>query len=100
MSNSGVPSHEGFKLIFRKWHTIPSWSWNGTDVCAVCHNSLDDVSGDSKFPGDASAAVWGVCKHAFHTACIQKCIDQTQNNSSSPRCPVCRQKWDFKENTT
>lgn len=36
--------------------------------------------------------VWGVCGHAFHLQCINKCL-ATQEEQ---RCPFCRRPWEFK----
>ena len=36
--------------------------------------------------------VWGMCGHAFHLQCINKCL-ATQEEQ---RCPFCRRPWEFK----
>ena len=80
-----------FRVTIRSWHGVGSWTWDGNDLCPVCHNSLDDCHAEAKFPGDDSAVVWGTCEHAFHLACIQKCLEGVED----PRCPVCRQNWEY-----
>lgn len=43
-------------------------------------------------PGDDAPVVWGICGHAFHLQCINKCL-ATQEEQ---RCPFCRRHWEFK----
>lgn len=45
----------------------------GDDVCGICRMPFDGCPPDGKFPGDDSPVVWGVCTHAFHLQCINRC---------------------------
>ena len=35
---------------------------------------FDGCPPDGKYPGDDSPVVWGVCTHAFHLQCINRCV--------------------------
>ena len=45
----------------------------GDDVCGICRMNFDGCPPDGKYPGDDSPVVWGVCTHAFHLQCINRC---------------------------
>lgn len=75
------------------YHAVANWTWDaGDDVCSICRMPFDGCPPDCKVPGDDAPVVWGVCGHAFHLQCINKCL-ATQDEQ---RCPFCRRPWEFK----
>jgi len=40
--------------------------------------------------------VFGRCKHAFHMTCVMQMIE-SGGARSEPKCPLCRQPWEFVE---
>ena len=63
-----------FDVKVKQWHAVATWTWNaGDDVCGICRMPFDGCPPDAKYPGDDSPVVWGVCTHAFHLQCINRC---------------------------
>ncbi|MEW5307339.1 MAG: hypothetical protein WDW36_009744 [Sanguina aurantia] len=82
-----------FKVTIKQWHGVAVWTWGaGDDVCGICRASFDGCPPESKYPGDDSPVVWGACGHAYHLPCIQKWL----TTSTEPKCPLCRQPWEYK----
>lgn len=78
----------------KNWHAVAAWTWDaGDDVCGICRMPFDGCPPDGKFPGDDSPVVWGKCGHPFHLQCIHKWLGTL---SAEPKCPMCRQPWDYK----
>ena len=66
----GTPHGRMFPLAHRP---LPAFHPAGDDVCGICRMPFDGCPPDGKFPGDDSPVVWGVCTHAFHLQCINRC---------------------------
>lgn len=73
-----------WEVEIKEWRGVAAWTWNaGDDVCGICRAPFDGCAPEAKFPGDDCPVVWGMCSHAFHLQCINKCV------SSCVRVLVC-----------
>mmetsp|Transcript_1310 Transcript_1310/g.4109 ORF Transcript_1310/g.4109 Transcript_1310/m.4109 type:complete len:123 (+) Transcript_1310:334-702(+) len=91
------PASARLSLNIKTWHGVGAWTWgagDAGDVCGICRIAYDGCPPDAKFPGDDSPVVWGTCAHAYHLQCITKWLS---GQGAEPRCPLCRQPWEFKQ---
>lgn len=73
-------------------HNFP-FECSNAPVVAVGWEQVHELHANLvQVPGDDAPVVWGVCGHAFHLQCINKCL-ATQDEQ---RCPFCRRAWEFK----
>jgi anaphase-promoting complex subunit 11 len=95
--HAAPPPPPRLSLNIKTWHGVGAWTWgagDAGDVCGICRIAYDGCPPDAKFPGDDSPVVWGTCAHAYHLQCITKWLS---GQGAEPRCPLCRQPWEFKQ---
>ncbi|KAJ5605265.1 hypothetical protein N7510_010419 [Penicillium lagena] len=101
------------KVIIKEWNAIATWHWDmpEDDVCGICRVQFDSTCPTCKFPGDDCSLLLGKCGHSFHMVsllsrdlmglvltdvqhCLLTWIDQ---ETSKGLCPMCRQKFEWKQ---
>jgi anaphase-promoting complex subunit 11 len=69
---------------------IATYGYNVTNtICAICRNDLMAPS-KTQEASDDNHSVQGKCKHAFHSKCINKWLQQTKGQGV---CPTCSTTW-------
>ncbi|EHY52048.1 ubiquitin-protein ligase Anaphase Promoting Complex [Exophiala dermatitidis] len=84
------------KVKIKKWHAVATWRWDmpEDEVCGICRVQFDGTCPTCKFPGDDCTLLVGKCGHSFHMHCLLTWIQQ---ESSKGLCPMCRQKFEWKQ---
>ncbi|KAK3935458.1 anaphase-promoting complex subunit 11 RING-H2 finger-domain-containing protein [Diplogelasinospora grovesii] len=80
------------------WNAVATWRWDlpEDDVCGICQVHFDGTCPTCKYPGDDCSILSGKCGHNFHMHCILQWIKQ---DSAKGQCPMCRQKFEWTEQT-
>ncbi|TGO07095.1 hypothetical protein BTUL_0330g00020 [Botrytis tulipae] len=94
-----APNTKNMKVKIRTWNAVATWRWDldEDDVCGICQVHFDGTCPTCKYPGDDCSLLSGKCGHNFHMHCIVEWIKQ---DSSKGQCPMCRQKFEWTDNTT
>ncbi|XP_077971998.1 putative E3 ubiquitin-protein ligase DTX2 isoform X2 [Styela clava] len=90
-STSIVPIHEVIKHFMKSLSIDPK----STDDCAICQSQLTETSG---FGQSKDTLELNLCKHIFHTECIEASYSHSVQNGCFV-CPACNKMHGIKTGT-
>ncbi|CAD2216569.1 anaphase-promoting complex subunit 11 [Angomonas deanei] len=83
----------GMDVELKGVHFVAQWMWKAKgESCGICRQNYEACCPHCKIPGEDCPVITGRCSHTFHIHCIER---WTEREADDPRCPMCRQAWEF-----